>query len=127
MPSGGSARVLVELRARTADPSAVSDAQNRCCAAWPAPAPASRVATRRRRLLALEIDAAALARLEDMTGLVIRVRRIASRRLWRALGPAADRSVFGDDRRHRAAKPSFDRPRRPSLQGLAVGMVVAHY
>jgi len=74
MPSGGSARVLVELRARTADPSAVSDAQNEVLRRLAGTG--ARLARRYTTapLLALEIDAAALARLEHMEGLVIRVR-----------------------------------------------------
>jgi len=74
MPSGGSARVLVELRARAADPSAVSDAQNEVLRRLAGTG--ARLARRYTTapLLALEIDAAALARLEHMEGLVIRVR-----------------------------------------------------
>jgi hypothetical protein len=74
MPSGSSARVLVELRARTADPSAVSDAQNEVLRRLAGTG--ARLARRYTTapLLALEIDATALARLEEMTGLVIRVR-----------------------------------------------------
>jgi hypothetical protein len=74
LPSGGSARVLVELRARAADPSAVSDAQNEVMRrlAGTGARLARRYATV--PLLALEIDAAALARLEQMTDLVTRVR-----------------------------------------------------
>ena len=74
MPSGGSARVLVELRARAADPSAVSDAQNEVLRRLAGTG--ARLARRYTTapLLALEIDAAALARLEQMEGLVIRVR-----------------------------------------------------
>ena len=74
MPSGGSARVLVELRARAADPSAVSDAQNEVLRRLTGTG--ARLARRypTAPLLALEIDAAALGRLEEMHGLVIRVR-----------------------------------------------------
>ena len=74
MPSGGSARVLVELRARAADPSAVSDAQNEVLRRLAGTG--ARLARRYTTapLLALEIDAAALARLEQMTDLVTRVR-----------------------------------------------------
>jgi len=74
MSGGGSARVLVELRARAADPSAVSDAQNEVLRRLAGTG--ARVARRYTTapLLALEIDAAALARLEHMEGLVIRVR-----------------------------------------------------
>jgi hypothetical protein len=74
IPSGSSARVLVELRARSAEPSAVSDAQNEVLRRLAGTG--ARLARRYTTapLLALEIDAAALARLEDMPGLVIRVR-----------------------------------------------------
>ncbi len=74
MSGGGSARVLVELRARAADPSAVSDAQNEVLRRLTGTG--ARLARRypTAPLLALEIDAAALGRLEEMHGLVIRVR-----------------------------------------------------
>jgi hypothetical protein len=70
----GSTRVLVVLRARAADPAAVSDAQNEVLRrlAGTGARLVRRYATV--PLLALEIDAAALARLEGMKGLVIRVR-----------------------------------------------------
>jgi hypothetical protein len=70
----GSTRVLVDLRARAADPAAVSDAQNEVLRrlAGTGARLVRRYATV--PLLALEIDAAALARLEGMKGLVIRVR-----------------------------------------------------
>ena len=74
MPGGGSARVLVDLRARAADPAAVSDAQNEVLRRLAGTG--ARLARRYTTvpMLALEIDAAALARLEGMNGLVIRVR-----------------------------------------------------
>src|SRR5882724_171836 len=74
MSGGGSARVLVELRARAADPSAVSDAQNEVLRRLTGTG--ARLARRypTAPLLALEINAAALGRLEEMHGLVIRVR-----------------------------------------------------
>jgi hypothetical protein len=74
MPSGRSARVLVDLRARAADPAAVSDAQNEVLRRLAGTG--ARLARRYTTvpMLALEIDAAALARLEGMNGLVIRVR-----------------------------------------------------
>lgn len=74
MPSGGSARVVVELRARAADPAAVSDAQNEVMRRLAGTG--ARLARRYTTvpLLALEIDAAALARLEQMTDLVTGVR-----------------------------------------------------
>ncbi len=74
MPSGGSIRVLVDLRARAADPAAVSEAQNEVLRRLAGTG--ARLARRYTTvpLLALEIDAAALARLEGMNGLVIRVR-----------------------------------------------------
>jgi hypothetical protein len=74
MAGGGSTRVLVDVLARAADAAAVSDAQNEVLRrlAGTNARLARRYATV--PLLALEIDAAALARLEGMTGLVIRVR-----------------------------------------------------
>jgi hypothetical protein len=74
MPGSGSARVLVDLRARAADPAAVSDAQNEVLRRLAGTG--ARLARRYTTvpMLALEIDAAALARLEGMNGLVIRVR-----------------------------------------------------
>ena len=74
MPGGGSARVLVDLRARAADPAAVRDAQNEVLRRLAGTG--ARLARRYTTvpMLALEIDAAALARLEGMNGLVIRVR-----------------------------------------------------
>ena len=74
MAGEGSTRVLVDLRARAADPAAVIDAQDEVLRRL-----AGTGAHLARRyttvpLLALEIDAAALARLEGMNGLVIRVR-----------------------------------------------------
>ena len=80
MSGGGSTRVLVELRAHAADAAALSEAQNEVLRRL-----AGTGARLTRRyvtvpLLALEIDAAALARLEGMNGLVVRVRpdRIAA-------------------------------------------------
>src|SRR6185295_3316015 len=74
MAGGGSTRVLVDLRARAGDPAAVSDAQNEVLRRLAGTG--ARLARRYTTvpLLALEIDAAALARLEAMNGLVIRVR-----------------------------------------------------
>ena len=74
MAGGGSTRVLVDLRARAGDPAAVSDAQNEVLRRLAGTG--ARLARRYTTvpLLALEIDAAALARLEGMHGLVIRVR-----------------------------------------------------
>ena len=74
MAGGGSTRVLVDLRARAADSAAVSDAQDEVLRrlAGTGARLARRYATV--PLLALEIDAAALVRLEGMSGLVIRVR-----------------------------------------------------
>jgi hypothetical protein len=74
MAGGGSTRVLVDLRARAGDPAAVSDAQNEVLRRLAGTG--ARLARRYTTvpLLALEIDAAALARLECMQGLVIRVR-----------------------------------------------------
>ena len=74
LAGGGSTRVLVDLRARAADSAAVSDAQNEVLRRL---AGTGARLTRRYAtvpLLALEIDADALARLEGMGGLVIRVR-----------------------------------------------------
>lgn len=72
--AGGSTRVLVDLRARAADPAAVSDAQNEVLRRLAGTG--ARLVRRYTTvpLLALEIDADALARLEGMGGLVIRVR-----------------------------------------------------
>lgn len=74
MAGGGSTRVLVDLRARAGDPAAVSDAQNEVLRRLAGTG--ARLARRYTTvpMLALEIDAAALARLEGMQGLVIRVR-----------------------------------------------------
>jgi hypothetical protein len=74
MPGGGSTRVLVDLRARAADPAAVSEAQDEVLRRLAGTG--ARLARRYTTvpLLALEIDAAALARLAGMNGLVIRVR-----------------------------------------------------
>ena len=74
MPGGGSTRVLVDVRARAADSAAVSEAQNEVLRRLAGTG--ARLARRYTTvpLLALEIDAAALARLEGMNGLVIRVR-----------------------------------------------------
>ena len=74
MPQGGPVRVLVELRAPAADPSALDAAQNEVLRRLTGTN--ARLARRYSTtpLLALEIDAAALARLEEMRGLVIRVR-----------------------------------------------------
>jgi hypothetical protein len=74
MASGGSVRVLVELRARASDPTAVSDAQNEVLRRLAGTG--ARLARRYASvpLLALEIDAAALAQLEQMPDLVTRVR-----------------------------------------------------
>jgi hypothetical protein len=74
MAGGGSTRVLVDLRARAGDPAAVGDAQNEVLRRLAGTG--ARLARRYTTvpLLALEIDAAALARLEGMQGLVIRVR-----------------------------------------------------
>jgi hypothetical protein len=74
MPQGGPVRVLVELRAPAADPSALDEAQNEVLRRLTGTN--TRLARRYSTtpLLALEIDAAALARLEEMRGLVIRVR-----------------------------------------------------
>jgi hypothetical protein len=74
MAGGRSTRVLVDLRARAGDPAAVSDAQNAVLRRLAGTG--ARLARRYTTvpLLALEIDAAALARLEGMQGLVIRVR-----------------------------------------------------
>jgi hypothetical protein len=74
MAGGRSTRVLVDLRARAGDPAAVSDAQNEVLRRLAGTG--ARLARRYTTvpMLALEIDAAALARLEGMQGLVIRVR-----------------------------------------------------
>jgi len=74
MAGGGSTRVLVDLRVRASDPATVSDAQNEVLRRLAGTG--ARLARRYTTvpLLALEIDAAALARLEGMPGLVIRVR-----------------------------------------------------
>jgi hypothetical protein len=71
---GGTIRVLVELRIPRADPSALGNAQDEVLRrlAGTGARLARRYATV--PLLALEIDAAALARLEDMRALVTRVR-----------------------------------------------------
>jgi hypothetical protein len=74
MPQGGPVRVLVELRAPGADPSTLDAAQNEVLRRLTGTH--ARLARRYSTmpLLVLEIDAAALARLEEMRGLVIRVR-----------------------------------------------------
>ena len=74
MPQDGPVRVLVELRAPAADPSALEAAQNEVLRRLSGTN--ARLARRYTTtpLLALEIDAAALARLEEMRGLVTRVR-----------------------------------------------------
>ena len=74
MAGGGSTRVLVDLRVRASDPATVSDAQNEVLRRLAGTG--ARLARRYTTvpLLALEIDAAALTRLEGMQGLVIRVR-----------------------------------------------------
>ena len=71
---GGTLRVLVELRVPQTDPSARRNAQDEVLRglAGTGARLARRYATT--PLLALEIDAAALARLEEMHALVIRVR-----------------------------------------------------
>jgi hypothetical protein len=71
---GGTVRVLVELRASAADPSAIASVQDE--ALQRLAGTSARLARRYSTapLLALEIDAAALARLEEMHGLVTRVR-----------------------------------------------------
>jgi hypothetical protein len=73
-PPGASVRVLVELRVPPADSAALGRAQDEVLQrlAGTGARLARRYATA--PLLALEIDAAALARLADMQGLVIRVR-----------------------------------------------------
>jgi hypothetical protein len=71
---GGAVQVLVELRASSADPSAIANVQDE--ALLRLAGTSARLARRYSTapLLALEIDAAALARLEEMRGLVTRVR-----------------------------------------------------
>ena len=71
---GGTLRVLVELRVSRDDPVALGNAQDEVLRrlAGTGAGPARRYATA--PLLALEIDAAALARLEEMRALVLRVR-----------------------------------------------------
>jgi len=71
---GGMVRVLVELRVPPTDPSALRDAQDEVLGRLTGTGTrlARRYATT--PLLALEIDAAALARLEEMHELVTRVR-----------------------------------------------------
>ena len=71
---GGAVRVLVELRASSADPSAIANVQDE--ALLRLAGTGARLARRYSTapLLALEIDAAALARLEEMHGIVTRVR-----------------------------------------------------
>jgi len=71
---GGTARVLVELRVSRADPSAIENAQDEVLRRLAGTG--ARLARRYSTapLLALEIDTAALARLEEMRGLVARVR-----------------------------------------------------
>jgi len=72
--SGGTLRVLVELRVPRGDPVALGNVQDEVLhlLAGTGGRLARRYATV--PLLALEIDAAALARIEEMTALVIRVR-----------------------------------------------------
>jgi len=74
MAGAGTLRVLVELRVPHGDPSALANAQDEVLRrlAGTGARLARRYATA--PLLALEIDAAALARLEEMRGLVVRVR-----------------------------------------------------
>lgn len=74
MPPGGSVRVLVELRAPAAGAPAVNDVQDEVLRRLTGTG--ARLARRYTTtpLLALEIDHAALARLEEMRGIVIRVR-----------------------------------------------------
>jgi hypothetical protein len=74
MPHGGSMRVLVELRPRAAGASAIDAVQDEVLRRLTGTGArlARRYATA--PLLALEIDTAALARLEAMQGLVVRVR-----------------------------------------------------
>ena len=71
---GVSVRVLVELRVSPVDSAALGNAQDEVLRRLTGTGArlARRYATA--PLLALEIDAAALARLEDMRGLVVRVR-----------------------------------------------------
>jgi len=71
---GGTARVLVELRVSLTDSTALRDAQDEVLGRLTGTGTrlARRYATT--PLLALEIDAAALARLEEMHELVTRVR-----------------------------------------------------
>jgi hypothetical protein len=72
---GGTLRVLVELRVPQTDPSALRNTQDEVLRglAGTGARLARRYATA--PLLALEIDAAALARLEEMPALVMRVRK----------------------------------------------------
>ena len=74
MSQAGPVRVLVDVRARAADPAAIADAQDEVLRRLTGTS--ARLARRYTTtpLLALEIDPIALARLEDMRGLVIRVR-----------------------------------------------------
>jgi len=71
---GGMVRVLVELRVPPSDPSALRNAQDAVLGRLTGTG--TRLARRYETapLLALEIDAAALARLEEMRDLVTRVR-----------------------------------------------------
>jgi len=71
---GGTIRVIVELRAPHNDPSALRNAQDEVLRrlAGTGARLARRYATA--PFLAIEIDAAALARLEEMSALVMRVR-----------------------------------------------------
>jgi hypothetical protein len=70
----GTARVLVELRVATAEPSAIGSTQDETlrCLAGSGARLVRRFSTA--PLLALEIDAPALARLETMRDIVVRVR-----------------------------------------------------
>jgi hypothetical protein len=77
---GGAVRILVELRASQSEPSAIETAQNEVLRRLAGTG--ARLARRYSTvpLLALEIDARALARLDEMRDLVARVRvdRISS-------------------------------------------------
>lgn len=86
---GGTVRVLVELRAPRSDPAALRDAQDAVLRRLTGTG--ARLARRYETtpILALEIDAAALARLEEMRDLVARVR--ADRVLPPYEGPAPRR------------------------------------
>jgi hypothetical protein len=86
---GGTVRVLVELRVPPSDPSALRNTQDAVVRRLTGTG--TRVARRYETapLLALEIDAAALARLEEMRDLVTRVR--ADRIMPPSEGPAPRR------------------------------------